>query len=66
MHLNTILCAQYKFEGLHAMYDLIHCIYKEPVRDAEVGLEELMTHACEHLNCKVMLCEVRQMHRATA
>ena len=30
----------------------------EPVRGAEVSLEELMTHACRHLKCKVMLCEV--------
>ena len=37
----------------------------EPVRGAEVGLEELMTHASGHLYCKVMLCEVRQMHRVT-
>ena len=37
-----------------------------PLRGAKVTLEEVMTHACGHLNCKVMLCEVRQMHRATA
>ena len=39
---------------------------REPVRGAVVSLEELMTHAYGLLNCKVMLCEVRQMHSATA
>ena len=39
--------------------------HREPVRGAEVSLEELMAHACSHLNCKVMLGGVRQMHRAT-
>ena len=37
----------------------------EPVRGAEVSLEELMTHACGHLNFKVILCDVKQMNRAT-
>ena len=37
----------------------------EPVRGAEDSLEELMTNACRHLKCKVMLCEVSQIHRAT-
>ena len=40
-------------------------VRREPVRGTEVSLEELMTHACGHLKCKVMLCEVSQIHRAT-
>ena len=39
---------------------------REPVRGAVVSQEELMTHACGLLNCKVKLCEVRQMYSATA
>ena len=35
------------------------------VRGAGVSMKGLMTHACGHLKCKVMLCEVIQMHRAT-
>ena len=37
----------------------------EPVKGAVVSLEELMVHACGHLNCNVMLGGVRQMYRAT-
>ena len=37
----------------------------EPVKGAVVSLEELMAHACGHLNCNVMLGGVRQMYRAT-
>ena len=37
----------------------------DPVRGAEVSLEEVTTHACSHLNCRAILGEVRQMHGAT-
>ena len=36
----------------------------EPVKSAVVSLEELMAHACGHLNCNGMLGGVRQMYRA--
>ena len=35
----------------------------ERVRGAVVSLEELMAHACGHLNCNVMLGGVRQMYK---